>query len=337
MSICIYCKENKEKGLFTNKEHVIPQAFGTFQPKNFILNDKDKKDETVCNDCNKKLGHILEYHMATDSFEGVILRNEFHSKKKSTNQNKKRLTIQINEGNYTGLFVTLNEKMQIELVPQIALRKKDGKWDYFLPHDIDKIKKENYILEFQENCLGAFVMDVFAAKALFQKIGLSFSPSEASLTQWNKDYACEIKSIMDQTIKRCIAKIAFNYLAYHNCKEFLLESFFDPIRNYILKGGNGVFVRNVNYSLLHDEKNTPSRRVGHIITLDKKNDGSILAHVTLYNQITYAINLTSSFNTLHPFNITIGHIFNIKARGILPLQKVPQKIILQDNWLWLPP
>src|SRR5262245_4424696 len=60
---CLYCKETKPQDLF-NREHVLPQSFGTFD-NNMVLRN------LVCEDCNTYFSRTLELRLGRESFEGV--------------------------------------------------------------------------------------------------------------------------------------------------------------------------------------------------------------------------------------------------------------------------
>ena len=62
---CIYCLNAKPLGDF-DTEHVIPQSFGTFEPDNLTL------EQTVCRDCNNRMGRRLEEFLGRDSYEGIL-------------------------------------------------------------------------------------------------------------------------------------------------------------------------------------------------------------------------------------------------------------------------
>lgn len=51
---CIYCLEDKQSNYFKNREHVLPESFGSFK-NNFTLKNM------VCDVCNVFLGIILRY------------------------------------------------------------------------------------------------------------------------------------------------------------------------------------------------------------------------------------------------------------------------------------
>ena len=60
---CIYCR-SKENAF--DREHVIPQGLGTFEPESFILYD------AVCKPCNGYFGRTLEDSLSHDSFEALL-------------------------------------------------------------------------------------------------------------------------------------------------------------------------------------------------------------------------------------------------------------------------
>ena len=60
---CIYCLETRPVGFF-DREHVIPQAFGTFDSATPVL-------DCVCKECNGGLGRELDEKVARDSLEAI--------------------------------------------------------------------------------------------------------------------------------------------------------------------------------------------------------------------------------------------------------------------------
>jgi hypothetical protein len=63
MPSCIYCRrENQE----FDREHVIPQAFGNFEPNSLILYD------AVCKGCNNFFGRTLDFALSRDSMEALL-------------------------------------------------------------------------------------------------------------------------------------------------------------------------------------------------------------------------------------------------------------------------
>lgn len=60
---CIYCREVKPPEAF-DREHVLPQAFGTFTRDNLVL-------DCVCRDCNGLFGRTIDQKLARDTVEGL--------------------------------------------------------------------------------------------------------------------------------------------------------------------------------------------------------------------------------------------------------------------------
>lgn len=122
MPTCIYCKMQKSN--FNSREHIIPQAFGRFQPNNFVLNDRQKKDKKVCDDCNIKLGRELDENLAKGSYEGHILRPKFLKKLPREKALRNDIIIRADTSPLKGAYFKLTPNDTVELLPQIGLRKK---------------------------------------------------------------------------------------------------------------------------------------------------------------------------------------------------------------------
>lgn len=162
MPMCIYCKKNKRD--FDNREHVIPQAFGRFYPDNFVLNDKNKKDKSVCDDCNKNFGREFEDFLATESYEGYIQRSKF-LEREPRDRTRNNIIIKVSEGDYKGIYVKLNKDNKVSPLPQIGLKRKNGIWDYFLLDKVNSVDKSLYDLSKSNLC--AFCLDENTTKEIF--------------------------------------------------------------------------------------------------------------------------------------------------------------------------
>jgi hypothetical protein len=334
MSKCIYCMVNKKACKFSNREHVIPQAFGKFSPNNLILNKKNKSTKYVCNTCNAKFGDHIDRWLAKDTYEGYILRNKYLNGMFSPN--RKRLSLVVAEGNYKGLHVELTGNI-VKPLPQIGLQNHNGTWDYFLLNKIYSIKKENYILA--GNCLRAFFLSNDEAKEIFNKIGVNYLQKGILPAPTDKTILCEIESTVDKVVYRAIAKIAFNYFSFFNFKKILLSSNFDNIRKFILIGDINIHIKVDNKPILFDENRYG--RLGHIVTLEINDYGKIISKVSLFNQLTFTVFLGESYG-LVKLKTEFGHFFDITSKIIIDIQStslmIPKtKLIIQKPNLWLPP
>lgn len=314
MPICIYCKKRKYD--FKRREHVIPQAFGLFQPINFTLNDRTIKDKTVCDACNEKFGKDLEENLGCESYEGYILRSKFQNKppRKSARSN---IIIRASEGDYKGLYCKLDSNNKMVPLPQIGLKRKEGTWDYFLLDNTDKINKNLYDLS--ENSLRSFSLDEENVRAEFNKLNIKFELKGHLPPPDEKNILHEIEVSTNKSTFRLMAKIAFNYFSYFNYKYIILNQTFDPIRNYILDSNSSIIAPiRVSDEPILLEDDSSHRLLGHILTINKNNVGDILAQVSLFNYIKYTIMLSESFSH-QKLKVGFGHFFNVNNGKILEL------------------
>lgn len=63
MAKCIYCLREDN---ICDRDHVLPEAYGTFAPVSFVLY------ETVCKSCNGEFGRSIELSLSRDSMEALL-------------------------------------------------------------------------------------------------------------------------------------------------------------------------------------------------------------------------------------------------------------------------
>jgi len=322
---CIYCLKDKPTTSFTKAEHVMPQAFGLFQ-NNFTLND------IVCDNCNQYFGDNLEIDLGRDTVEGISryeygIRNpeEFKSLGKRSRLQQKKIA----EGILKGAFVYLAYSQELNQIapkplPQVGFQSRTSSaYTYFLLDDIpDKTELENQGLDYGAN-VRAFgdnfeaIEQALAKKEMFpefqKEIPLPDKKSEKLLIEY--------EASVDSVIRRAIAKIAFNYLAYWQGDEFVLQDIFNPIRFYIRNGEleNIPFVTIRDQSILKDEPPEGFRRLIHIVTLNWAQSGfSIISQVSLLNFLSYTVQLANNYPSPRP-SLRKGHYFNLGDHKIYKL------------------
>ncbi len=324
---CVYCVEDKPLSSFTRVEHVIPQSFGLFR-NNFTLTN------SVCDDCNQYFGDNLEIVMARDTFEGA---SRFEFKLKTAKQFKSlgkqsRMIIKIAEGEYKGTYAyreysKKQDKIVLKPVPQIGFLKNDrADYEYYL---LDQIPHKSYLdkNEFDmknPRAIRAFGIDVDTARQVLSEKGIKFEyqgdvgPPENP----KEDLLCKVDALIDSAIFRTVAKIAFNYLAYWEGKDFLLHQSFDPCRSFIRHGRKDDYplARVDDNPIVVDEPVEGMRRLGHIVTVNWAVDGmSIVSQVSLFNWASYRVSLARNFSGEHR-NFRCGHFFNVNNGEILDLE-----------------
>ncbi len=324
---CVYCVEDKPSSSFTKIEHVLPQSFGLFE-NNFTL------AKIVCDDCNQYFGDNFEIFMARDTVEGAY-RFEFGLKdpKEFKSLGKRsRMIVKIAEGECKGAYAYREyskeqDRIVVKPVPQIGfLKNEPPEYEYY---PLDQIPSQSYLDEHgfdlkAPRAIRSFGIDVDTARQVLSEKGITFKyqgqggPSENP----KEDVLCKVDILIDSTIWRAVAKMAFNYLAYWEGGDFLLNQSFDPLRGFIRYGKKADYplVTIDDNPILADEPIEGRRRLGHIITVNWAADRiSIVSQISLFNWASYSVSLARTFSG-EQRNIRRGHFFNVKSREILDLE-----------------
>jgi hypothetical protein len=124
----------------------------------------------------------------------------------------------------------------------------------------------------------------------------------------------EITPIM----RRGIAKIAFNYLAYRQGTAFVLTPSFDSIRRFV-RYGDEPDVPPVHSSLdvaLGPERVDGMRPVVHWLELTShRNHRNLLGKVVLFGFMTHTVILAPDFDGPW-FDLPVAHLFNVKQLSV---------------------
>ena len=319
---CIYCLDEKDENNFTKVEHVIPQSFGLFE-NNFTLK------KCVCDECNQFFGDNLEMIVARDSFEGLF-RHELGIKKASdfvSLGKRSQLIIRAEDGPMKGaygyrIYSPEHNKVLLSPLPQVGFRNTSGEFDFFLLDSLpsqEELDKLGYNLKIPGSIL-ILGCDFDTAKEKLDKKRITFKIGGEQSFEYI-DFNSLIERTLDDNILRTASKIAFNYLAFWEGPEFVLDKSFDNIRSYIRIGkqaGYQLAIPNEK-PILGDEPVYGRRRLGHIVTVGLATDGvSILGNVSLLNMFTYHVSLARGYTGVQR-NITRGHFFDPSGHKILPL------------------
>jgi len=304
----------------------MPQSFGRFK-NNFTLNG------IVCDDCNKYFGDTLETDLARDTFEGLH-RYELDVKKpeefKSVGR-RSRLTRTVEEGSFKGSYAELvysekQGKIVLIPVPQIGFRKQGSvEYEYFLLDDVPDVETLKQRGFDPDHPQGVRMLHQYRARSEQILLERGFPPlkfgGEIEPPEDGQDWLCKIEGTIDDIIRRAIAKISFNYLAYWEGREFMLHADFDITRRFIRHGEKPAYplILIENRNILQDELQDRTR-VGHIVTVDYTADGkTILSQASIFNFSTYKVCLAREFSGLRK-DIKRGHFFNLYNREIWPLE-----------------
>ena len=322
---CVYCVEDLEASAF-DTDHVIPQAFGRFT-NNLTLTD------CVCKGCNNYFGWNLELFLGRDSIE-ALRRIQYGLKpvEEVADLPLERLSFSIaKEGEWQGVRLQLcvrGGEWVVEAMPQIGLAKKGGRGRTYLteeeladpatpiPADWDPEAGINVIAP--SGAAAERLVTLLAGRAITgqRRVDLPWAAGEEG-RMW-----VEITSRIDRIIRRSVAKIAFNYMAYVAGAEFALHPDFNATRDYIRRGVMPTYplVELTQKPILSRELPRWRGTKGHLITLEwGELDQHVIGQVSLFNEITYKVTLARNFSGLWR-DIRSGHKFHISERRVKRLR-----------------
>lgn len=156
---------------------------------------------------------------------------------------------------------------------------------------------------------------------MFKGFHFSCQGVDVILDGEGKKWDADLYSRIDHKILRAVSKIAFNYLAYWEGSKFITGTSFNNIRSYIRLGNIPDYHLCIPTDLpvLSDEPIEGKRVIAHMITVNYAKDGlSIMAQVTLFNNMKYLVSLSHNFNGDRR-KITRGHLFAPQSGCIIPL------------------
>jgi hypothetical protein len=321
---CIYCRQPISR---PPREHVIPFAFGRFERAPVL--------HCVCARCNHFFSTELERVFARKSGEGYArlysgLRPEI-SKTPTTDATSIDLPgpwhgarVQIRANPASGLPM-------FEIVPQVAFKHAND-WIWIAERDLtpthmkavsgDKVEARiicNSDEEFER--LVAELKSLNIITTMLSRQDISSFPAER--------FRVKVEYFLNHVMARCVAKIAFNYLAWVMGPSFLMNPCFDEIRAYILHGDLGSrqsFVSIRGSSILLEEQTGPKVTSGHIIAINwGLLPDQIIGYVSLFNSVHYSVVLSHKYVGLW-FDLSVGHHFDVKTKKISKL--IPMRIEL---------
>lgn len=331
MTQCLYCPATSEQP-FNEAEHVIPQAFGTFESRegNLTLHN-------VCPDCNGYFGRNLEQHFGRDTGDAFLrLLTGLKPVEDAAEVGGRRLTFRIDDrgSEYHDSWVTLAHNPEQGLVmdapPQAAFRRADeAEWRWYRERDLTADRAEEF-RKCQFRIYGSPDDHTRIAERL-RTAGVEINdaiwtdvPEEdrRSSVSW-----VEVRYSIDDLVLRTVAKIAFNYLARvteDRVRGFVKRPEFEEIRQFIRHGTKPAW----NVVSISDKKMLlgDSRRFritnGHLIGVSWPDpQRPPIGKVSLFNQITYVVQFSESPPGIW-WELDSGHHFDIQSRRMSKLASV---------------
>ena len=273
MKFCIYLKQTEPEVSFLSEEHIFPAGIGGIQKLPL---------EYVSHDCNNSFS-AMELTFMRNSL--IALPRQFYGPGKRGNLNPKnatKSTVSLMIGNndpnsiefgyiclgkpysIPQLKININGKCQFisdssfgDVNKQTAdfiknLEKFDGKYTL---HEDERLSEDEFIIGYQDGKWYVALSNKDLEKQISSFIDkiLSQKPFENQTPQFGKIQPTVQQTIQfDDTYFRVCAKIIFNYLAFAKGQNFVLRSCFDPLRDWIVRGGENNFA-----GLLGRELNLP--------------------------------------------------------------------------------
>lgn len=311
---CIWCLSEKDEGEF-NIEHVVPEAFGTFEDNLTLKN-------TVCEGCNSYFSRELEPWISRDSFEGF---ERFRRGQKSPEDFKSLGTrsttrSKIADGLYAGAAAfTIPGRDDLALVPfaQVGFASSpDGPFRWFLLGEIPSATELSTagVSTANVRTCGA---DLSVVAALFKERGITLRDTEEFAAPSGR---VRVEHVFRPTLahRRALAKIAFNYLAKQHGARIAFESRFDWIRDFVLKGAEPArhYYQVDEHPMIEGDKQNGKRFGGHVLTVyDRKDGRGVEAVVSLYNWLRHGFLLSEEPGLPE----SRGHFFDVDQRIISAL------------------
>ncbi|MGA9724385.1 MAG: HNH endonuclease, partial [Candidatus Binatus sp.] len=289
-----------------NREHVVPQQLGSFENCPIL--------RTVCAECNSYFANSLELKFGRDSIEAVYrLRHGQKRPEEFAGFEGERLKFRIPSNLAAGGVVLEpapspdGSEIVMLLPPQVGV-KLEGETEFHYHTEeeltgegIDRLPPPNQKVSIR--LLAADDAGVERVRALvltrfpkFREEGKLALPQPDRI---DGKMLVEIKSKVDRLLARAIAKIAFNYMAFHAGAKFALSENFDAVRRFTRydQGGDDwrEFVRILSKPLLAEETEDLQVTRGHILILGWRDFETLIVWVSPYNSMAYEVTLTRSY------------------------------------------
>lgn len=319
MARCIYCRQP-----LTNSEppeHVIPQGFGTFEP-NLTLH-------CVCSECNGTFGRTFEWAMRNSSLEGVLRLQYGLGRGEIGSIGTDGVEFRVAESpDWKGARVVLRVNKQgnpyIDALPQVGARctpSEDFTW--CLEKDLTPEWAASYPRGSEFRIVGLETEYPRLERRLLQ-VCPTFQKHGTMAPPMGTDGKVGVKFIHEfsSSVRKFLAKIAFNYMAWAVGPEFALRPEFDAARAFVRYGTepSNEIVRLRRKPILCEELLTGIKITnGHVVTLNTNPDQDrVEGQLALFNALQYTIVLAAAYSGL--WLAPKGHHFDIHSRQIRELR-----------------
>lgn len=323
---CLYCEETKTPDKF-NREHVLPEAFGKYENNHYVLHRR------VCSACNSHFGTYLDGPLARDSKEGLDrFEHGGVEPKKGRTLPGSRIKLKRNGGRFDGalLLRTLDATgTRVTAIHGAQLGFATSEEGPFEWRAVDELPSVEELRAKQLSYCVAGGMTNEAAMALVKQLGFETVLAKDLVDSPDADgiIATTTEGRIDQTLRRAIAKIAFNFLACSYPEIATLDQF-RGIRRYIRfceePAVNPVAVSQDRIPLAGLTQDV--QILGHIITARWDEDAhQVVSQVSLFDWMQYQVTLSTARFLFPPSVVDAGLLFNPHTRQIGELTRDPSR------------
>ncbi len=310
----MYCRSTSSKRY--PAEHVIPRSFGGFRHGLTL--------HCVCGECNHFFANHLELHFARETGEGIV-RFDYGLGDKRAGYLGSRLSVRVKApGPIFGAKVLLapNAKangMDIIYLPQVSFAEENSEeWIWYGPEELTP----EIIRALRP---GSRVQYFYTSPAELEQLRTRLRELGFPATRHIRkdtippqpEMTAEVTYPFDTVIRRCIAKIAFNYLAYvlKEDTRLLLRKDFDAVRDFVRYGtlAEHTIVAPIGSPRLTQESRKDSLIDGHKLEVGRSKNESILCNLSVFDAMTYQVALCR--NCREPwFALSSVHSFDLRTK-----------------------
>lgn len=336
---CIQCKCTT--GAFNNREHVMPQFLGTFEPVSMIIED-------VCDTCNNENGKSFEELYRRDSIEGVLTTQYQFRNRGEIVIRGERLQTSACDDVFAGMHVFLNPTSGGPIpLEQVVVRLKSGSKHILLASHKDFEKNIKRVSTLNRVGVSIYANGDTRVEEIISKLrmnGINYeSGVEKQFDEISETAVAEREYIQkyDSHLLRLPAKIAFFHFAYSVKKklgniEALFDVGFDEIRDFIITG-RGDLVGVLPSDLVSTKGEIPKSSPTHMVVWRRDERGYIIGELTLFALMHYIVILGPTPSVGIPPEPGFGHLFDAEAKTIKELhvcigERPPVPDNLSQDW-----
>ena len=218
-------------------------------------------------------------------------------------------------------------------------RKPEGQFEYFALDALDDALSDPAICKEKYHVIGQGRRFKEDAVAALRAGGLtpSLESEEHSVFPRKPDGSpqtsieVQFEMTVDRVIKRCMVKIAFNYLAWAvvrrlRSSEWLLQSDFDIVRDFVCRG-DAAKAPFISTELDVESQDGLGRRakppLAHAATVAWARYGAdIEATIGLFSLFCWRVILSHSFSGVR-WDLRSGHFWDLTAKRVVPMGPAP--------------